>query len=168
MRNEEAIRYNALTEEPVTETAAPEAMFDARITLKGNYQAGRQISNRRELEKLCTELLGDCATEEIHLICVNAQCHMVSEAMISRGDLSSVNTPISSVAKVALLSNAHSVFLTHNHPGGTCRPSTEDIQATVMIKRALKMFDIRVLDHMIVAQGNGTYSMMQHGDISID
>lgn len=167
MRNEEAIRYNATTEEPTTEAAAPEAMFDARITLKGNYQAGRQIANRRELEKVCMELLGDCATEEIHLICVNAQCNMISEAMISRGDLSSVNAPISSVAKVALLSNAHSVFLTHNHPGGTCRPSSEDIQATVLIKKALKMFDIMLLDHMIVAQGNGTYSMAQHGDISI-
>ena len=164
MKNEEAIRYDAITDGTVTETVAPEALFDARISLKGNYQAGAQIANRQELEKLCTELLSDCATEEIHLICVNAQCYIIAEAMISRGDLSSVNAPVSSIAKVALLSNAHSVFLTHNHPGGTCRPSNEDIRSTMLIEKALKMFDIQLLDHMIVAQGSGTYSMRQHGD----
>ena len=64
----------------------------------------------------------------------------------------------------AISYNAHSVLLTHNHPGGTCAPSPEDIASTIQLQRLLNGVGILVLDHIIVAQGR-TYSMIQHGDI---
>ena len=60
--------------------------------------------------------------------------------------------------------NAHSVFFCHNHPGGTCGPSPEDIATTLQLPRMLSSVDVLVLDHLIVA-GSNTYSMAQHGDL---
>ena len=59
--------------------------------------------------------------------------------------------------------NAYSVLLSHNHPGGTCAPSPEDISSTVQLLGLLNGAGILVLDHIIVA-GDRTYSMIQHGD----
>ena len=66
--------------------------------------------------------------------------------------------------ETALNYNAHSVLLCHNHPGGTCAPSQEDINSTVQLQKLLQGVNILVLDHIIVA-GDKTYSMIQHGDI---
>ena len=55
-------------------------------------------------------------------------------------------------------------FRNHNHPGGTCAPSTEDISSTLLLQRLLISMDIMILDHIIVV-GSRTYSMIQHGDI---
>ena len=70
------------------------------------------------------------------------------------------------VMETALNYNAHSVFFCHNHPGGTCAPSTEDVASTIQLQRLLNGVGILVLDHIIVA-GTNTYSMAQHGDIDV-
>ena len=158
MKNEEAIKYEATTEHTAT------TLTDAKIKLVGHEEPSRTIANKTMLEKYCQELLSDCAMEEFHLICVNAQCQVLSDSCISRGTLGSVNAYPRNIATVALLSNAHGVFLTHNHPGGTCAPSAEDIRSTGQIRAALKLFDIDVLDHMIVTS-TGFYSLRSHGDM---
>lgn len=165
MRNEEAVTYSADNGAAATTTTGS-MLADAKIKLVGHEVPSLQIRNRTQLETYCTELLGDSAVEEFHVICLNAQCEVITEALVSRGDISQVSAYPRNIATIALLSNAHSVFLTHNHPGGTCRPSPEDIQSTYQIRDALKIFGITVLDHMIVAHGRGCYSMTQMGDLS--
>lgn len=49
----------------------------------------------------------------------------------------------------ALLQNAVSIIICHNHPGGMAHPSTEDISATKAIIEVGRMLGIRVLDHFI-------------------
>lgn len=163
MRNEESLKYDAgimgtdITENPMLE--------NARIVLKGNPAPAIKIPNRKDFEKYCLDLIGSSAMEEVHAIAVDAQCRILAEAMISRGDLSSVSAPPRSIATFALLSNAHSIFMTHNHPGGTCVPSMDDIKSTTEIRRALGLFGIHLLDHMIVTPEGRAYSMAQHGDL---
>ena len=55
-------------------------------------------------------------------------------------------------------------ILTHNHPGGTCAPSPENISSTIQLQRLLNGIGILLLDHVIVS-GDNTYSLVQHGDI---
>ena len=164
MRNEEAITYQA--GEQVTGQDVNTMLAGARVVLKGQQAPSIRISNHRELSKYCLSLIGDSAYEEMRLICVNTQCQVVSEVAIGSGDLTSVSAPIAKIATAALLSTAHCVFLTHNHPGGTCSPSMEDIKTTALIQKALKMFEIQVLDHMIVTPNGESYSMRAHGDLS--
>lgn len=56
------------------------------------------------------------------------------------------------VVKQALADNAAAVILCHNHPSGVAEPSQADIRITENLKQALGTVDIRVLDHIIVAE----------------
>ena len=135
-----------------------------RVCLKCEMQEPKQISNRRELELFCKSIQLGRRVETFWVICVNAQCRVVGCRKISEGSLSEVSAYPRLVMETALNYNAHSVFFCHNHPGGTCAPSTEDIASTMQLQRLLNGIGIGVLDHLIIAGANA-YSMAQHGDI---
>lgn len=63
------------------------------------------------------------------------------------------------VARIALLRNAASVILVHNHPSGDNTPSEADISVTQSIKTALETVDIKMLDHLVV--GDKVLSFME-------
>ncbi len=127
-----------------------------------------RITNRTELAEYCIRSHADSALEEGHLICVDANCRVIVNFTVSTGSLGDVSMYPDKIAKIALLANARSVFLSHNHPGGTCAPSSEDIAATLQIKKILRMLNIMVLDHMIVTPDHQSYSLSAHGDITIN
>ena len=123
-----------------------------------------KIGNSREAENYCLSILAGERTERFYVISLNAKCHVLGRRKISEGSLSDVSAYPRMVMETALNYNAHSVLLCHNHPGGTCAPSPEDISSTIQLQRLLNGVGILVLDHIIVA-GDRTYSMIQHGDI---
>ncbi len=123
-----------------------------------------RIGNSREAEKYCIALAGGSRTERFYVIALNAQCRVTGRRKISEGSLSEVSTYPRLVLETALNYNAHSVLLCHNHPGGTCAPSQEDIASTLQLQRLLNGVGILVLDHIIVANAS-TYSMIEHRDI---
>ena len=123
-----------------------------------------RIGNSREAENYCLSILAGERTERFYVISLNAGCSILGRRKISEGSLSEVSAYPRMVMETALNYNAHSVLLCHNHPGGTCAPSPEDIASTLQLQRLLNGVGILVLDHIIVA-GDRTYSMIQHGDI---
>ena len=124
----------------------------------------RRIGNSREAEKYCLSVLAGHRTERFYVVSLNAQCQILGQRKISEGSLSEVSAYPRMVMETALNYNAHSILLCHNHPGGTCAPSPEDISSTLQLQRLLNGVGILVLDHIIVA-GSNTYSMIEHGDI---
>lgn len=58
------------------------------------------------------------------------------------------------ILKSAILSNANSILLFHNHPGGRLYPSKEDIRMTDKLILACELMDVSVLDHIILGGGN--------------
>jgi len=122
------------------------------------------IGNSREAENYCMSLLIGERLENFWVIALNAKCNVLGKRRISTGSLSEVSAYPRLVMETALNYNAHSVLLTHNHPGGTVAPSPEDISSTIQLQRLLNGVGILTLDHIIVA-GDKTYSMIQHGDI---
>lgn len=79
-----------------------------------------------------------------------------------RGGLSSAHVYIGEVAKIALARNAAAVIAVHNHPSGSAEPTMEDRTMTLNLKSALKLIDISLLDHLIVADG-GVVSFAERG-----
>ena len=136
----------------------------ARVWERTCMQNPEKIGNSREAESFCKSLLMGERTERFYVVSLNAQCKVLGVKKISEGSLSEVSAYPRMVAEAALNYNAYSVLLCHNHPGGTCCPSPEDIQSTVQLQRMLNAMGILVLDHILVA-GSNTYSMIQHGDI---
>ena len=124
----------------------------------------QKIGNSREAEKYCLSIVAGNRTEQFYVVALNAQCQILGQRKISEGSLSEVSAYPRMVMETALNYNAHSVLLLHNHPGGTCAPSPEDVSSTLQLQRLLNGVGILVLDHIIVA-GSNTYSMVGHGDI---
>ena len=137
----------------------------ARVWERTNMTDVQRIGNSREAEAYCKSLLMGERNEHFIVVALNAQCKINGYRQISEGTLSEVSAYPRSVLEVALNYNAHSVLLTHNHPGGTCYPSSEDINSTLLLQKTLNVVGIMLLDHIVIAGAN-TYSMIQHGDIS--
>ena len=123
-----------------------------------------RIGNSREAENYCLSLLAGERLEKAYIVALNANCKVLGRRCISTGSLCEVSMYPRIVVETALMYNAHSVLMCHNHPGGTRQPSPEDISSTIQLQRTLNSIGILVLDHIIVA-GDSTYSMIQHGDI---
>jgi DNA repair protein RadC len=64
---------------------------------------------------------------------------------------------------VVLKSVTTAIILLHNHPSGTLRPSEADKRLTQKIKRAGELFDIKILDHLIISPDGLYYSFADEG-----
>jgi DNA repair protein RadC len=82
--------------------------------------------------------------------------------LVSIGSLNQSIVHPREVFKTALLSNAAAIILVHQHPTGDPSPSSEDLSITKRLKEAGEFMGIKVLDHIIV--GDGEYlSFVEHG-----
>jgi DNA repair protein RadC len=59
------------------------------------------------------------------------------------------------VVRAALRLNAAAIIFAHNHPSGVAEPSQSDLRITQRLKEAMALVDVRVLDHLIVGEGQG-------------
>lgn len=82
---------------------------------------------------------------------------------ISRGVVNGTEISVRALVELALKKNAVSVIISHNHPDGLLEPSMEDINTTFLIQDALKTVNIRLLDHILVA--NGQYLSMKKREL---
>lgn len=114
--------------------------------------SGRYFVARLQFEK----------DEKALLACLDAQKRVLSCVELASGVVNSVSVNVRKVVETAIKYRASSVILAHNHPGGSAVPSREDQFLTEKISRALATVEIRLDDHIIVA--NKAYlSMAQAG-----
>ena len=87
---------------------------------------------------------------------------------ISHGGMLASSASLVSIFKRLLLLPLCSAFiLTHNHPAGEPYPSNEDIDFTLKVKDAAKLFgaDLKFLDHIVIGRKSDYYSLQEHGYI---
>lgn len=89
--------------------------------------------------------------EVMYQLCLDAKGRMKSCRKISEGDVGSVDLNVRRIAENALLCGAAQVVLAHNHPSGFAVPSHEDKVSTILVKEALETVNVRLTDHIIVA-----------------
>ena len=136
----------------------------ARVWMRSANEKPEMIRNTREAEKYCKSLLIGERVEKLYVIALNANNKILGHRRISSGGINEVSAYPRLVMETALNYNAHSILLTHNHPGGTCFPSSDDISSTVMLQKLLRGVGILLLDHVIVAN-DSTYSMIENEDL---
>jgi DNA repair protein RadC len=81
------------------------------------------------------------------------QHRVITFEELFRGTLDSASVYPREVVKRALACNAAALILTHNHPSGVAEPSQADQMLTRRLKEALALVDIRVLDHLVIGDG---------------
>ena len=82
--------------------------------------------------------------------------------MISIGGITGTVADPRIIFRKALAEDAVAIILFHNHPSGNVRPSRQDEELTSKIVQAARLFDIRILDHLIVSD-NGYFSFADEG-----
>ena len=101
--------------------------------------------------------IGSSKDEIIYSLFLNASNKILAHCPISSGVVNRSAMYPRKIVELALKFNATSVIIAHNHPGGSCKPSQNDIIATDAVIKALKTVDVVLLDHLIVT-GSGYYS----------
>lgn len=104
----------------------------------------------------------DLEVEEFHVCLMNQSCKLLKWVKISTGGITETMVDVRLILKQALLCNAVCLTAVHNHPSGNVNPSRFDDTLTQNIKKACDIMRIRLLDHVIVADGN-YYSYAEMG-----
>ncbi|UCV02577.1 RadC family protein [Dechloromonas denitrificans] len=94
---------------------------------------------------------------------LDAQNRLLKADELFTGTLTQTSVYPREVVKTALSHNAAAVILAHNHPSGVAEPSRADEMLTRVLKEALAMVDVKVLDHFIVAGNTPPLSFAERG-----
>ncbi len=108
--------------------------------------------------------LSDLTHEEFWVLLLNRANEIITHKLVSEGGATATVVDVKKIARMALESHAVGVILAHNHPSGNIQPSDQDRALTKKIKSALELFDIVVLDHLIVCSSK-YYSFADEGSI---
>lgn len=104
---------------------------------------------------------GELAEEVLLMISLNTKNRVTGLFEVSRGTLSASLVHPREVFKRAILNNASSIIIAHNHPSGDLKPSREDIELTRKLMDAGRILGISLLDHIIIGDDD-YYSLMSN------
>lgn len=131
------------------------------------YLPSTSIHNSKDAAMICRKLYTQLDVwEEAHLLLLNRASKIIGHAQLSQGGLDNTVLDCRIIAMYAILSGASAVIITHNHPSGRTIPSEADRQITKNVKNALELFDIQLIDHIIIGDGgneNDFYSFCDAG-----
>ena len=126
--------------------------------------SARRIQSASDVDALVRQFIEDLDREAMVVVALNAKSEPICLQVVSTGSLSASIVHPREVFKVAILSNAYSILLAHNHPSGDTTPSQEDISITKRLKNAADIMGVPMLDHIIIGSGN-YYSLKENGDL---
>jgi len=134
----------------------------SRRHLKETLQRHTVVGSPAETRAYLAAELRDCHQEVFACLFLDNRHRLISFEKLFFGTINSATVYPREIVKMALKLNAAAVILTHNHPSGVAEPSRADIQLTEQLTRALALVDIRVLDHVVIGDGE-TISFAERG-----
>lgn len=111
------------------------------------------ITDARAAKRFLTAELGNRAREAFCALFLDTRHRVIAFETLSVGTIDSATVHPREVVGRVLEVNAAAVIFAHNHPSGVCEPSAADTSLTRRLSAALKLIDVRVLDHLVVAGG---------------
>jgi len=136
----------------------------ANKRLEEELEPHQKISETRDAFLYFRPKMQDLTTEECHLLLLNNGLKVINSVMLSHGGLTGTAVDIRELLRHALLAQATSVILCHNHPSGNLRPSREDNSLTERAVQACQTVGIKLLDHIIVSDDK-YYSYSEQGKL---
>ena len=114
----------------------------------------KTIKDAGDISEIMQPILCDLPHEEFWVLILNRANCLIDKQRIGSGGVNATIADVRLIMKLAIEKLASSIVLVHNHPSGSTKPSNEDKQLTAKIMEAAKLFDIKVLDHIIIADTN--------------
>lgn len=129
------------------------SMLPAIVRYMGREQFGRRpkLSTLSvAADFLQTRFLG-LQIEHFHLLCLDKRGKLIDSVHLQEGTVDSAPFYPRHVLAEVVRTQAHALVLSHNHPGGTMRPSQSDIECTMGLIPTLEMLRVVLLDHIVIA-----------------
>ena len=120
-----------------------------------------KVHSDKDVVRIMEPVLGALQYEECWALYLASSGKVLESTRISQGGVQSTVVDCKMVIRRALELLAPQIVLVHNHPSGSPEPSQQDIALTERVAEAAKLFDMRLLDHVIVARG-AHYSFRAH------
>jgi DNA repair protein RadC len=143
------------------------------ITISAALELGRRrqsfisldkviVKSSKEIAGYIQSLLQDMQNEVFGVVFLNQANRIKHYEVISMGGITGTVADPRVIFRKALAEDAVALILFHNHPSGNLQPSRADEELTSKIVQAAKLFDIRILDHLIVSE-EGYFSFADEG-----
>ena len=124
----------------------------------------KKLNNPYAVSKLLNEIfdMENLCEEHFVMLALDSKLRVVGAFDIHTGTINSSLVSMRSLFSRAMLCNANSIIVAHNHPSGVVKPSGEDINLTRRIKEAGEILDIKLQDHIIIGEDD-YYSFNNEG-----
>jgi len=140
-----------------------EEVIDAALHIMESKVANRELCTAvTDVKRYFQLRLGNRECEIFSVMFLDNQNKLIHTEDMFRGTIDGASVYPREVVKAALRCNAAAVIFSHNHPSGVAEPSHADRTITDRLVDALKLVDIRVLDHIVVS-GTETVSFAERG-----
>ncbi len=134
-----------------------------RRNAEGPANRERVFSSRSVID-LFQPLMADLPHEEFWALLLNKSNRIIDRVKVSQGGIGGTVVDPKLILKNAIEKLASALIVVHNHPSGNAQPSDKDIALTQKLKNASELFDISLLDHVIITDGE-CYSFADNGKI---
>src|ERR1035437_7005597 len=146
------LKKNAMTAIKLSEFKTSLKIAEVKVSYKRSRRNVIKIASSKDAFEILNLLFNKDTIEyreEFFLLLLNRPQHMLGWIKLSAGGTTGTIVDPKIVFVLAVLTNAHSIVLCHNHPSGNLIPSKEDIMLTERIKKGGELLDIKLLDHLI-------------------
>jgi DNA repair protein RadC len=162
MLSDHGNNINELAKLTLTDLKKFKGIGDAKaITIAAAFELGRRRKESETIEpqkitssKMAYEILqkrlSDLPHEEFWLLFLNRANLVKKEERLSIGGISGTVVDIRLICRKAVENAASGLVIAHNHPSGQVAPSEQDKALTKKLNEALKLFEISLLDHVII------------------
>ncbi|MCC5918890.1 MAG: DNA repair protein RadC [Cryomorphaceae bacterium] len=122
-----------------------------RRRLKSEIPKLHKITSSKEAYNVLQPHLIDLDCEEFWVLYLSNSNHVIHKSCISKGGITGTVVDVRSIYAEAIRKGATGIIVSHNHPSGNLKPSNQDLNLTKKIRDAGFILDIKLLDHLIIA-----------------
>jgi len=133
-----------------------------RRHLTEQFERGAPLKSPEHTARFLQARLRDYPYEVFAALFLDNRHRVLAFEELFRGTIDGASVHPREVVRRALRHNAAALILSHNHPSGVAEPSQADQRITVRLRDALALVDVRVLDHLVIGDGESC-SMAQRG-----
>lgn len=109
-----------------------------------------KIFGIEEADIIFDKLIGGSTVEKVAILCLDSNNKVINASITNIGTDKKVDIVPSEMFRIALLSNASSIIICHNHPSGDLLPSKADTMMTDRMNKLCELMGIPLIDHVIV------------------
>lgn len=169
-------RLSVLSKMTIEELTAFSGIGMAKaLTIKAAAEIGRRralekandncrIETAEDVYNMMRPMMQDLSHEEFWVLLLNNSARVIKKVRLSSGGLTQTAVDVRMILKEALIVEATNMVVCHNHPSGSLYPSKDDENITKRIMSASETMNIRLIDHVIVTDGQ-YYSFADNGKI---